>query len=167
MPRFIPMKDGAYVNADRIVTMHDRKIKDDQGHERGLVEVEYLGADGRVTRGVVAEDLIDADDLAVSFGHPIVPAGPGYYCVNLKADPPHRLAREVVLAWRVEELGLEPLGITGELYGDLLLPDGRVESILESWDSIEEWRADKLESLGEDDDDDEEEEDEDEEDSDE
>jgi hypothetical protein len=147
VPRFIELKDGAHVNADRVITMRDRKVKADDGDERTAVDVEYLGADGCVSRGEVAEDDTRATDLAESFVAQVVPAHPGYYGVRLNDDPPHRVVREVVLAWRVEQYGMEPLGLTGPLYTDVLLPDGRVESIVSSWDSLEEWRADKLDEL--------------------
>lgn len=156
MARFIQLKDGLYVNGDRIITLRTRKVAADEAEFSTAVEVEYLGADGGVCRGEAAGE-IDASGLAETFGA-VIPAVPGFYGVELGNGPANRVAREPVLAWRLESYGMEAIGFSGGILSDVLCPDGSVQNLGECWASLEDWRQDKVAERAMDDDEDEDEE---------
>ena len=78
----------------------------------------------------------------------VTPAAPGYYALSLCYDEGGAIydaAREPVVAWALDEVGSNyPVTMNvGMGYGEgvlaILCPDGQVQSIDRTWNSLGEW----------------------------
>lgn len=82
---------------------------------------------------------------------PIVPAAPGF--VALEYHGPEWLARDPIIAWRVDEhLGAWPVTPEGDgSSAAILYPDGQVvEPGVGNWETIDEWLSHKRDEAGSD-----------------
>lgn len=88
----------------------------------------------------------------------VIPAAPGYYVISpvYDADKTDALIDHMadpVIGWAIDRDSLQPYPITlsgvQENTPDVLKPDGSIDRLgLESYDSIDQWRADLRHTTG-------------------
>lgn len=136
MSRFI-RTDAGYLNPARIITVNTVFVP---SNNKAREHIQYLAGDD------VLHTFSDEDDIGMSSAA-VIHAAPGYFVVELGADPPHEMFLSAVIAWRVDEYA-SPIcldSIFEKNFFGVLDPTGKVtRAEFDVWDSLEDFRVARL-----------------------